>query len=170
MMNRKNLLLIPILFLLVVGCSSNKEINLDKKYNTKNLDYITCTRNTETTDSSSVKININVYYNEDKYIEILKSKEVVTSDNSDVLKQYKEAYEKVYSVYDDLKYYDNKVTYKNNTVTSTTYINYGKIDMDRLMEIEGSDDNVKVTDGKIKLNDWKTFARKYGTECKNGNA
>lgn len=170
MMNRKNLLLIPILFLLVVGCSSNKETNLDKKYNTKNLDYITCTRNTETTDSSSVKININVYYNEDKYIEILKSKEVVTSDNSDVLKQYKEAYEKVYSVYDDLKYYDNKVTYKNNTITSTTYINYGKIDMDRLMEIEGSDDNVKVTDGKIKLNDWKTFARKYGTECKNGNA
>ena len=42
--------------------------------------------------------------------------------------------------------------------------------MDKLMKIEGSEDNVKVTDGKIKLNDWKSFAKKYWTECQNGNA
>ena len=33
------------------------------------------------------------------------------------------------------------------------------------MKIEGTEDNVKVVDGKIKLDDWKEFARKYGTEC-----
>ena len=169
-MNKKSLLLIILFLLLVTGCSTNKEAELNRKYNTKNLDYITCTRNTETTDNSSVDINIDVYYNSDNYIEILKSKEIVTSNDSNVLKQYKEAYENVYSVYSDLEYYDNKVTLKNNTVTSTTYINYGKIDMDKLMKIEGSEDNVKVTVGKIKLNDWKSFAKKYGTECQNGNA
>ena len=33
------------------------------------------------------------------------------------------------------------------------------------MEIEGEEDNVKVTNGKIKLTDWKTFAKKFGATC-----
>lgn len=37
--------------------------------------------------------------------------------------------------------------------------------MDQLLDIEGKEDNVEVTDGKIKLKDWKSFAKKYGTVC-----
>ena len=71
----------------------------------------------------------------------------------------------MYSAYDNLEYYDNTVTRDNDSVKSVTYINYGKVDMDKLMDIEGTEDNVEVTDGKIKIEDWKSFAKKYGTVC-----
>ena len=169
-MNKK-IFLFFILLMTLTGCKTNQDdefefISFDKNlYNTKGLDTITCRRDTTTEDGSTVDIQYKVYYGEEKNVEILTSYEKVTSSSSEVLDQYQEAYDSIYSVYDDLKYYDHETKRDKNSVTSVTYINYGKIDMDKLMKIEGTEDNVKVIDGKIKLDDWKEFARKYGTEC-----
>lgn len=168
---------ISLIFLLVVcscACSSEDDrsnIVADKidssLYDTSDFSYITCSRDTETTQSEDVTIKFEVYYDNEKNIQVLKSYEKVESSDSSVLSQYEKAYKTIYSVYANLDYYDNEITTSNNSVTSITYINYGKIDMDKLMEIEGKEDNVVVTDGKIKLADWKSFAKKYGTVCKN---
>lgn len=159
-----------LLFIIITvsACSNVSEDNgVDmSKYNTKDFSLVECTRDAVTEDDSSVDIKYKVYYDKDEYIQIILSTQKVTSTDSSVLDQYEEAYNNVYSVYDDLDYYDNVVTRDEDSVTTKTYINYGKVDMDKLMEIEGTDNNVEVTDGKIKLSDWKNFAKKYGTSCK----
>ena len=39
-----------------------------------------------------------------------------------------------------------------------------KIDTDKLLEIEGEEDNI-IKDGKVKLDDWLDFAEQFGTKC-----
>lgn len=168
---------ISLLFiLLIISCGCNQidersEIvaeGIDSSlYDTDDFSYITCSRDTETTQGEEITIKYEVYYDDNKNLQVLKSYEKVESSDSSILSQYKNAYKTIYSSYDDLKYYDNEITTTDDSVTSITYINYGKIDMEKLMNIEGSEDNVEVTDGKIKLADWKSFAKKYGTVCKN---
>lgn len=165
MKNNKYFLVILLIVLLLTGCSS--ESKEDNTYNTSNLSHIKCSRDASVDDSDTkVEINYDIYYDKDNYLSILKSVEKITSSNEEVLDEYEKAYKNIYSAYDNLEYYDNEVERDTNTVISKTSINYAKIDMDKLMDIEGSDNNVTVTDGKIKLDDWKSFAKKYGTVCK----
>lgn len=169
-MNKKWIILLIGITFCIIGCSKNQggiqATSIDtSKYETKDFHYITCKRDTSTEDDSKVDIRYEIYYNEKEELEILKSREEVISSNQKVLEKYKNAYESIYSVYDNLEYYDHEVIEEEGKVISITYINYGKVSMDRLMKIEGYEDNVKVTNGKIKLEDWKSFAKKYGTQC-----
>ena len=66
--------------------------------------------------------------------------------------------------YEGLKYYDNIVTRTDNSIISDTTINYAKIDIDKLLEIEGEEDNV-IENGKVKLSTWLNFAKKFGVTC-----
>ena len=158
--------LVFTLILFLTGCDSSNDTNLGTKYSTDGLNHITCSRDAEASDENTdVEIKYDLYYDDNDYLKVLKSVEKITSSNGEVINKYKEAYEKVYSVYNDIDYYDNNIVVQDNTITSTTSINYGKIDMDKLLEIEGKEDNVKVENGKIKLSDWKSFAKKYGTTC-----
>ena len=104
-----------------------------------------------------------VYY-EDDYVTILHSTEEVTSDDSSVLDTYEEAYKNIFKQYEGLKYYDNIVTRTDNSIISDTTINYAKIDIDKLLEIEGEEDNV-IENGKVKLSTWLNFAKKFGVTC-----
>lgn len=152
--------------LILSGCSDTKSTK-KISYDTSGLNHTTCTRDAYTTDdNTNVDINYDLYYDDDDYLQILNSTEKITSSDKEVLDKYEEAYKKIYKVYDDVEYYDNLVIRKDDSVTSTTTINYGKIDMDKILEIEGTENNVKVVDGKIKISDWKNFAKKYGTICK----
>lgn len=163
--------IILIICISIIGCENKNKDDIStgkidsSKYETKGLKELKCERDTETSDGIDVDIKINAYYDNDRYLKVLKTKEVVKSKDKSVLTEYKNAYEKVYSAYKNIKYYENIVEEANNKVTSTTYINYGKVDMNKLLEIEGTDNNVKITDGKIKIDDWKSFAKKYGTVC-----
>lgn len=169
-MNKKWMILLMGIALFFTGCDKEQggiqATSIDtSKYDTKKFSYITCKRDTSTEDNSKVDIQYEIYYNEKDDVEVLKSREEVTSSNQKVLEKYKNAYENIYSVYNDLEYYDHEIIEEEGKIISVTYINYGKVSMDRLMEIEGYEDNVKVTNGKIKLEDWKSFAKKYGTQC-----
>lgn len=166
-----SIIVICFLFLLIVGCDNKNKDDIsvpkfdNSKYNTKGLEKTTCVRNTDTESGTDIDIEIELYSDKDGYLQILKTKETVKSTDKETLKEYHNAYKKVFSVYENMEYYDNTVENTNSTVTSTTYINYGKIDIDKLIEIEGTENNVKITDGKVKLSDWKDFAKKYGTTC-----
>lgn len=162
------ILVIGSLFV-VTGCNDNK-LDENSKYDTTGLSHIVCTKDAyiESDSSSKVDISYDLYYDSDDYLKVFESVEKITSDNSSLLDQYEQAYKKIYKAYNDIEYYDNKIERTSNTVTSKTSINYEKVDMEKIRKLEGEEDNVKLTDGKIKIDDWKKFAKKYGTTCNNG--
>lgn len=129
------------------------------------LKKITCSRQATGEDNSDVKLNYELYVDGD-YIKVLHSMEEIITDNQDILDEYENAYKGIYEHYKDLEYYDTSVIRTDNSVTNDTVINYGKIDTNKLLEIEGKEDNV-IKDGKVKLEDWLDFAEKFGTECDN---
>ena len=149
------LLLIPVL---ITGCGkSNQKVSL---YSGKGM--LKCSRE-GTLDGGTAQFSYELSY-KDGYVTTLHSIEEITSEDNNILDTYEEAYNNIFASYKGLKYYDNTITRKDNTVTSDTTINYAKIDIDKLLEIEGSEDNV-IEDGKVKVVTWKKFAEKFGTTC-----
>lgn len=145
-----------ILAFLIVGCTNGEE---------KDYKLIQCSRKAQTaSDNVDIKLSYKIYYKDDYVKKVIAIDEVESSDSS-VIKQYIDSYEKVYSSYDGLKHFSNKITSTNNSMKSVTEIDYAHIDTDRLLEIEGKDDNVIDKDGKVPLKDFIAFYEKYGAEC-----
>lgn len=149
---RSSILLVMVL--LLAGCGSNSSVSSDgvKK----------CTRTGEVTNGSS-EMNYEVYYKGEDVV-LLHSTEKIISDSSSVLDTYEEAYKNIFKQYEGLEYYDNKITRNSNSVTNEITINYEKIDMGKLLDIEGEENNV-IENGKVKLETWLSFAKQYGVTC-----
>ena len=146
--------IVLVMVLLLAGCGSNSSVSSDgvKK----------CTR-TGTVTNGSTEMNYEVYY-KGEYVVLLHSTEKIISDSSSVLDTYEEAYKSIFKQYEGLEYYDNKITRSSNSVTNEITINYEKIDMGKLLDIEGGENNV-IENGKVKLDTWLSFAKKYGVTC-----
>ena len=146
--------IVLVMVLLLAGCGSNSSVSSDgvKK----------CTR-TGTVTNGSTEMNYEVYY-KGEYVVLLHSTEKIISDSSSVLDTYEEAYKNIFKQYEGLEYYANKITRSSNSVTNEITINYEKIDMGKLLDIEGEEDNV-IENGKVKLDTWLSFAKKYGVTC-----
>ena len=130
---------------------------------TEGMSKLTCTREADAGSDIDVNLDYEVYY-QGEYIQILHSTEQVVTDNQETLDEYENAYKGIYKNYEGLKYYDNTVKRTDNSVTSDTVINYGKIDIDKLLDIEGEEDNV-IKNSKVKLDDWLEFTEKFGMKC-----
>ena len=115
-------------------------------------------------DGGTTNMNYEVYY-EGEYLTILHSVEQIISDDSSILDIYEEAYNNINKQYKGLEYYDTEVVRDNNSVTRDTTINYAKIDIEALLDIEGSEDNVIDSDGKVKLQTWLDFTKPFGVKC-----
>ena len=63
-----------------------------------------------------------------------------------------------------MDYYDTKVTRGDTSVTRNAIINYDKIDIEKLLEIEGEEDNI-IENGEAKVDKWLSLAKKFGTKC-----
>lgn len=146
--------IVLVMVLLLAGCGSNSAVSSDgvKK----------CTR-TGTVTNGSTEMNYEVYYKGEDIV-LLHSTEKIISDSSSVLDTYEEAYKSIFKQYEGLEYYDNKITRNSNSVTNEITINYEKIDMGKLLDIEGEENNV-IENGKVKLDTWLSFAKKYGVTC-----
>lgn len=177
-MNKFKMISIFILMIfLITGCgnseteesasssdsSSNTISSTNNDIDTTGSGKLLCTREASAGDGIDVELSYEVHYN-NGVIQVLHSVEKITSDSKDSLDEYEEAYKKIASNYEGLKYYDTSVIRTDTTVTNDTTINYEKLDMDKLLEIEGEEDNV-VEDGKVKLATWLDFAEKFGTTC-----
>ena len=179
------LVLIMMMVVLLTGCGSNESSTTSNNANrnsnnsrsnesttpnssvsesdTTGMEKLTCSREASAGSGVDVNLDYEIYY-QGEYIQILHSTEQVVTDDQDTLDEYEDAYKGIYKNYEGLKYYDNTVTRTNDSVTSDTVINYGKIDTDKLLAIEGEDYNV-IKDGKVKLDDWLEFAEQFGTKC-----
>jgi len=162
------LIILVILAFLISGCSSEKEATNKIKSNgetvdTSKMQVMHCTRSASASSGIEVKLNYDLYYT-GEILNILRSEEKVISASEESLSLYEDAYKKIKSNYEGLEYYDQEVVRGDTTVTNTITINYDKIDIDRLLEIEGEEDNI-IEDGKAKVDAWVTLAKKFGTKC-----
>lgn len=173
MKKQSKIIIILILLMITVGCTKKtaddtiKETNKDIIKETKDMIVLNCSREATAGANVDVDLKYKIYYT-GLYISILHSVEKVTSENTTTLDEYEVAYKEISKNYEGLKYYDNTVTRDKNSVTNDTIINYDKIDMEKLLEIEGEEDNI-IKDGKVKVEDWVTFAEKFGTKCNSEN-
>ena len=157
----KLILLLIIISFFIVGCSTtNKEVNKSKEV--KSIDdisvkagYLECSRE-GTTSSGEPFFNYRIKYKNDEILE-LNSVEGITTDDSQLLDEYEAAYK-------NLDYYESTVVRNDSSVARNTTINYEKIDIQELLEIEGEEDNI-IVDGKASLAVWLDFAGKFGTTC-----
>ena len=149
--------LICSLILVCTGCSTSISKSNDSG-------VIQCKR-TGSIDGASSQMFYELYY-DGEYLNILHSSEQVISSDEKLLDVYEDAYKNIYKAYDGLKYYDAKVIRDKDSVVTDVTINYEKIDIDTLLDIEGQEDNVIDKDGKVRLNTWLRIAEKFGVECK----
>ena len=179
MRKSKYLFLVIALLLLVTGCKKNEpeiinmsgtdeEFNEDAAYNinVNGSGRLQCVRDVNITQLED-DFRYSVTY-KDGVITMLHSQEKVTGTNKSLLDEYEEAYKDIKDQYKGLRYYDVTVTRNDNSVIYDTVINYEKLDMDKLREIEpeieGQADIYK--NNKLMLKTWWEFSKDMGMTCK----
>jgi len=160
------ILLLILLVILITGCdketTKEKVISNGKEINTSKMEHKHCTREGTVTNGQA-SLNYDLYYTGDR-LNILKSEEKVISSSDEVLDTYEEAYKGIHKHYEGLEYYDTSVVRGDTTVTSTITINYDNIDINKLIDIEGEEDN--IFENKVpKVDKWITLAKKFGAKC-----
>ena len=145
--------LLAILIVVVTGCGA--------KESSKTL---TCTMQGTVIEGTTINSTYKVTYTGD-YVDLVESTETVKSDNETVLNTYKSTVEAMYSPYKDVKYYDYNIEVKDNTLTSTTKINYAKIDTKKMIEINSANSTM-IKDGKVAVDTIKAVYEQMGATCK----
>ena len=72
----------------------------------------------------------------------LKSVEKITFSDEKELKPYKDKLEEMYKPYNELEYYQNDLSIRNNTLNSVTEINYKEIDLKELIKLDNTVENL----------------------------
>lgn len=154
-MNRKLFLIVLLCSIFIVsGCKSDHD-----------YDVVHCTRTASLNDSNTtVDLKYEIYY-ENEYVKKTVSTEQITSSDQNTLSEYESSYNKVFDQYRDIKYYNNTITKKDNSLISVTKIDYTKVDFNRIVEIEGEKGNIFTKDGRVKLKTLVELYEKYGSQC-----
>lgn len=129
----------------------------------ENLVHEHCTRAGNAGVGTKVNLGYDLYYQDDTLL-LLQSIEELVTDNKKTLDKYENAYRKIHSNYKQLDNYIANVDRTDSSVASNIIIEYYKIDIDKLIEIEGEEDN--IFENKVpKVSKWKELAEKFGTSC-----
>ncbi|MBR2828112.1 MAG: DUF1307 domain-containing protein [Bacilli bacterium] len=165
-MKKKVLLVLGIVLLSLVGCQeSNKTsiISNNEKINTSKMEHKHCSRTATASSDIEVSLNYDIYYTGD-ILNIVHSEEIVTSSKKENLDLYEDSYRKISEYYKDLDYYDFEVKRDENSTGAIITINYDKVDIGKLLDLEGEEDNI-IENGKAKVDKWMELAKKFGTSC-----
>lgn len=145
---KKVLALTVLSLVLLTGCGKEKTM--------------TCTR-TMNQNSINFDLKYEVEYSKNNVTRI-KSTEMVKSSDKNVLESYKETVEKTYEPYKDVEHYNYNVEINEDTLISKTDLDYTKIDLDKMIEIDSANAQI-IKDGKIKLEDIKNTYEAMGMIC-----
>lgn len=150
---KKSILLstFAIMLVMVTGCG-------------KTAKTLTCTLSGEVVAGTTIESEYKVTYT-GKYVDLVESKEVVKSDTKEILDAYKQTVESMYEPFKDIKYYDYSVKLDGDTLTSTSTINYSKIDTQKMIEVNSAIGDI-VKDGKLELSILQQSYEKMGATCK----
>ncbi len=112
----------------------------------------------------SLELKYTVTY-EGEYVQKINSVEKITSDDTSVIESYKDLLETTYASYTKVDHYTNNITVSGNTLTSTTDIDYSKIDTAKLIEIDSANSQLFNSDNKVELSTIKELYETMGTTC-----
>lgn len=156
-MKKKLLILGIIALVLITGCGQgSKDITVKEE-------KMVCTR-TANMNNLEMDFNYEVYY-EGNNVNKVQTTEKITSEDTSVLEQSKQQIENLYSNFDNIENYNYNVVIEGNTLTSTTDINYEKIDIDELLEIDSSISQLLNDDNKIDLEKITQVYEQTGATC-----
>ena len=156
-MKKKLLILGIIALVLITGCGQgSKDITVKEE-------KMVCTR-TGNMNNLEMDFNYEVYY-EGNNVNKVQTTEKITSEDTSVLEQSKQQIENLYSNFDNIENYNYNVVIEGNTLTSTTDINYEKIDIDELLEIDSSISQLLNDDNKIDLEKITQVYEQTGATC-----
>ena len=156
--------------LVVTGCEKedNKQSSAEKVDSVDDLTNksgtLNCTRQGYANGDIKPSFSYTVTYRDGELL-TLRAIEEVSSESGTGLDEYYSAYLKIDEKYKGLKYYDSKVLKTDNSVTRDTTIDYEHIDIDKLLHIEGNEDNIIDENGKASLEMWLALAKRFGTVC-----
>lgn len=158
--------ILVLLLLFTTACSKTvtvvNEDGTSQKMKVKKV-HEHCTRVGSMQGNAQADLNYEIYYT-GEVLNKIESTEKVTSIDESILDQFEEAYKQIHAYYEGLKYYDAEVTRTSNSVTNKIVINYDKIDAEKLLEIEGEEDNI-FEEGVPKVAKWKELTKKVGMTC-----
>ncbi len=149
--NRKKIILL-ICLLFTAGCES--------KSSSKTL---TCTSHATVAEGVDVEVKYQVKYH-DLYVSEVQTEEKIKA-SQEYLEAYQKSMQESYDPYQKLSYYDYDSKIKNGTLISTIKINYEKIDVDKLIEIDSSNADL-FQDGKVYLKTIRDIYEGLGATCR----
>jgi len=157
------LLMVVILFGTTACTTKTNDTNETKQLTPSNKRiHEHCTR-TGIVTNGTADLSYEIYYT-GEVLNKIESTEKVSSESSDILDQFEQAYRSIHSHYEGLKYYETSVVRTNDSVTSKITIDYDFVDIDELISIEGEENN--IFENKVpKVAKWKELAEKVGTKC-----
>ena len=127
---------------------------------------LVCT-NTYQEDDISFKTTYHVEYKK-KYATKLVTIETKTTTETQILKDYKTNLEMMYLRFNEIPYYNNTISIKGETLTSKTTIDYSKIDLNKLIKVDSSFNEV-IKNNKVSISKLKKLYISTGAYCKYKN-
>lgn len=154
MRNKRILLSISIILLVTICCTGcNPETGT-----------MTCTMSSYPTDGIKLRSVYTADYKNNLVQKLTSTDQVIVEDKS-YLNTYEEKLNELYEPYKNLKYYKNSIKIKGKTLTSTTIINYAKIDTNQLVKIDKGNGQL-IKKGKVNIDDLKNAYKQNGFNCK----
>ena len=99
-----------------------------------------------------------------KYVETVKTVETMETDSTEALEAAKSTIETMYAEYTKLDHYDNEVKIDGNVLTSTTNIDYTKVDTEAMIKVNSAMGQI-IKDGKVSIDDMKSLYEAAGATC-----
>ena len=128
----------------------------------KNKVHEHCTRGGNL-EGANVSLEYDIYYTGDRLNRLVSNEKIISTDKS-ILDTYEKSFKDINKDYENLKYYDVKVTRTDDSVLSYSDIDFDRVDVNYLIDLEGEDGNI-YENGIANVTKWKKFAKKFGTKC-----
>lgn len=164
-------LLIVIALFITTGCEektstpqkNNELITNGEKIDVSTMKHKHCTRAADAGANTEMVLEYDLYYTGEILNLLISHEELITNDQ-EMLQKFETAYKNIAVHYEGLDHYEQTVTKTNTSVTNEIKINYDKIDIQKLLDIEGEEDNI-IEDGKAKVDLYLALLKRFGGTC-----
>lgn len=147
----------------ITGTTTVKESIVSDEFDKNGTGMLKCSTEAYAEEGMDVELRYTIKYKAGDILELVSVQKVI-SEKQNSLSTYEDAYKKIADNYNNLDYYDTSIVRDDNSVSYTAIINYEKININKLLDIEGKEDNI-IKNGKAKLSLWLDLASKVGTTC-----